>query len=539
MPPLSPREELLKLQKKIFHTNDSFIKDQASVTELGFERYEQDYKKHVHGYKSVSDIEDLTQAILKNELVFIGDYHTNHQSQRTLLRLLKRLVPKTKNIALGLELVQKKHQKVLDRYLQGDIDEATFLKKIQFKKYWYFDLWENFKPIFDFAKYHKIPIYGIEWCSTLACSLRKRDKESGKIIADVIKQNPHRKFFVLAGDLHVAPSHLPREVSKNLTAQGLKKKQLIIFQNSEEIYWTLAEKALEEKVEIVKLADGNFCVLNTPPIVWQQSYLNWLEQEGSDIDFADARGTFMELMHRIAHFLDIELPEEANDVEIFTCGDLSFLERLKKDPYFDRQELRRIKSQILASESYSIPHKKIVYLANLSLNHAAEEATHYIRYLSAGQEFPRRIVDAFYMNILHEALGFFGSKIINHKRKAMHAKDYRSLLNYLTQTKLKHERVAQFEMASLILDHAHNDKTGEAIRYQKLLGDNPDLFFGVTHGIGYILGDKLYYGLMNGKIQKDQIRELFQEPLADDGEPVEAYMNWVRKTKGVKIPKRV
>jgi hypothetical protein len=93
-------------------------------------------------------------------------------------------------------------------------------------------------------------------------------------------------------------------------------------------------------------------------------------------------------------------------VEVYTCGDLSFLERLETDPDFTRKEVRRIKKQILASESYYIPQQKIAYLASLSLNHAAEEASHFIRNLCAGNEFPREPADAFYANALHEAVGF-------------------------------------------------------------------------------------------------------------------------------------
>ncbi|MBI1910274.1 MAG: ChaN family lipoprotein [Deltaproteobacteria bacterium] len=535
----SPRKELLCLQKRIFEKNDDFIKSQASVREKGFEKYEREYKRRVNRYQAVADIDELVNSILDADVIYVGDYHTNKQSQRTLLRLLKLIVDKAGPLGIGLELVQKRHQKVLDEYLQGGLDEETFLRKIQFRKYWYFDLWENFKPIFDFACFHKIPVFGIEWCPSIGCSLKRRDIESAKIINRCLQKNPKMKTVIFVGDHHIAPGHLPQEVVLLLRKRHLEKKSLIIYQNSEAIYWKLAHQKLEDKVEIVKIDEKSYCILNTPPIVWQQTYLNWLEQEGGEIDYADAKSNFLELIKRVAGFLEIPVSQKVEDIEIFTSGDLSFLEKLEEEETMGRKELRRIKKQILASESYFIPEKKIVYLANLSINHASEEATHYLRILTAGPEFPRKMVDAFYANTLHEALGFFGSKIINHKRKCFHEKDYQKLLHYLKAIGTPKKRRLELETASLILDHKSLERDGEPITYQKMLRRNPEVFFGVTHGLGYILGDRMYYALLEEKLTKEEIRQIFADPFKGEGDPFRAYMKILRCVRGVKIPTRV
>src|SRR5262249_37843279 len=146
------------------------------------------------------------------------------------------------------------------------------------------------------------------------------------------------------------------------------------------------------------------------------------------------------------------------------CGDLSFLKTLKDDGSFSKTEIKRIKQQILASESYCIPQKNYVYLGNLSLNHAAEEASHYLKFLSSGPEFPRDPVDAFYANTIHEAVGFFGSKIINHKRKCFHEREYAGLITYLTSAKSTQERHKELEIALLVLRHQEMDKKGTPIR---------------------------------------------------------------------------
>ncbi|MBI2083778.1 MAG: ChaN family lipoprotein [Deltaproteobacteria bacterium] len=535
---LSPREELLKIQKRIYAKNNEFIRSQTLIQEKGFDTYERRYKRYVQNYAKISSIEELIEEVMKSQIIYLGDYHTNKQSQRMLLRLLKLLTEKTQNFSVGLELVQKRDQKILDAFLKDQITEETFLKKIRFQKYWYFDLWQNFKPLFDFVRYWKIPVYGIEWSLSGDSSLLDRDKKNAQIIASILKKDPTRKLIVFIGDLHIAPPHLPNQVQTLFTGKE-KPKDLILYQNSEAIYWKLAERELEDKTEILRIDERSFCLINTPPIIAQQSYLNWLEHEEGQIDYIDAKHNFLELLHQIAGFLEITLEKNADEVEVFTCGDLSFLKRLEEDGGFSKQEIRQIKRQILASESYCIPSKKYVYLANLSMNHASEEATHYLKFLCSGTEEPRYLVDAFYANTLHEALGFFGSKIINHKRKCFHEKEYEELVQYLKSARGNQQRQFELEMALLILEHKKLEKKRLPLRSKKFFKSHPDLFFAVTHGLGYMLGDTLYYSLLEGKTSKEELKALFFDPMKEDGKPYETYMRLIRKLRGVKIPKRV
>ncbi len=247
---------------------------------------------------------------------------------------------------------------------------------------------------------------------------------------------------------------------------------------------------------------------------------------------------FFGLLKQIGDFLGIKQSEDAEEVEVFTCGDLSFLKALSEDDSFSKTEIRRIKKQILASESYCIPQKHTVYLANLSINHAAEEAAHYLKFLCSGAEQPRHSVDAFYANVIHEALGFFGSKIINHKRKCFHEKDYAGLIRYLSSGGAPKERKIEMQISLLILKHRLMDRRGSPIRSSRFYLGRHDLFFGVTHGLGYMLGDRLYYALVHGRISKEEIRELFCDPMKDEGEPYELYRKLLRRVRTVKIPKR-
>lgn len=481
----------------------------------------------------------MIEAILKSDIIYIGDYHTCNQSQRSFLRILKSLILKDRNFVIGLELIHSKHQKIIDQFLSGRISDETFNRKIRLREHWVFDLWSNFKPIFDFSKYHNIKVFGID-AEQEGASLKERDGATAKILKRILKGNPGKRLLVFIGDLHIAPAHLPKEVNEIFKKDGIKKKNLILFENSESIYWRLAEKGGgSDQAEVIRLKDGNFCRMHTPPIVCQQSYLNWLEHEEGEIDYDDAKTNFLDLVGRIAHFLKINLGPERDDVEVFTCGDLSFLRKLRESNLFSKKEITTIKRQILSSESYYIAKIKYVYLANLSMNHAAEEASHFIKHLCSGSEKPREYVDAFYANTLHEALGFFGSKLINHKRKCYHEKDFRKLFEYFRTVRVPADRRGEEITARLVLEYKKFENRGQPLRCSSVFYQKMDIFLAVTHALGYMLGDKLYYGMLSGVISKSAIKKLYLDPWAKPGAPYSAYMELIRILKRVKVPKRM
>ncbi len=536
--PRSLRDELIAIQKKLWRWNKDLIDHSVLVKEPGFDAYEQNYKRAVHDYARASNQDEMIEAVLQSNVIFVGDYHTCNQSQRSFLRILKEVVRHDPSVMVGLELLHKKSQSSLDEYMDGAISEKTFLRRIKLEEHWVFDLWENFKPIFDFCRYHGTELFAID-AARVGSNVRTRDRKSAHLIADILEEHPGRRLFVFIGDLHLAPKHLPRDVAMELKRRNLPFHPLILFQNSENIYWKLAEAGVEDWIEVVKLRDGNFCRMHTPPVVEQRSYLNWLEHEEGEIDYADAKSSFLEIVERLCEFLGIRLGRERDDVEIFTCGDLSFLRQLRDRGDFSKDEIDIIKRQILASESYYIAQTKFVYLANLSINHAAEEASHFIKSVCSGPEEPRFVVDAFYANCLHEALGFFGSKVINHKRKCFHERDFKSLLSYFQTVRIPEERRLEYETAHLVMEYKKLERSGKALSRTEIFRSRMDLFLSVTHAIGYMLGDRLYYGLMSGVIKKPLLKQLFCDPWAEEGDPVEVYMNLWQKLRKVKLPRRM
>ncbi len=72
---------------------------------------------------------------------------------------------------------------------------------------------------------------------------------------------------------------------------------------------------------------------------------------------------------------------------------------------------------------------------------------------------------------------------------------------------------------------------------RKLYGaSDAHLFNAVTHVLGYILGDKLYYALVAGESTKAEVRALFLDPLDEEGAATQTYFILAERLASVRIP---
>ena len=147
---------------------------------------------------------------------------------------------------------------------------------------------------------------------------------------------------------------------------------------------------------------------------------------------------------------------------------MSFLNRLARDPSWSRLELRVVAKCLTEFEAYFIPREKIIYLTEPNLNHAATEAALYLHCKMSGRE--KTITDPaedFYAEVWSEALGYFGSKILNHKRKCNGPRDLKRIVE-AASTKLKKRRdavkVAQAALAHLEAERLYVSGHGRVFR---------------------------------------------------------------------------
>lgn len=482
-------------------------------------------------YRRRADLNELEGVLRRSNVVYVGDYHTLSQAQRSFLRLLRR-IPPGRPVTVALEFVQGRYQRAIDAYMADQIDEAEFLHNIRHASHWLLGGWQSFREIFALAKARNYHVIGIDTAAYKGKdSLQKRDQYAARRVAQAWRAHPDHIIMILCGELHIAPAHLPTQVAHALP-EGTTLRPLIIYQNCEKIYAALQRRGLEHEVGVVQVATRQYCLINTPPIVCQQSFLNWLysDEDGTEIDEPEA--TFKEYARLIAAFFDLPLKDHLDDVELVTCHDLSFLSRLARRGDFSKHDMNLIRKQILASESYYIPRAKMVYLGNLSVNHASEEATHFLRNLCADMEDPKLLVDAFYARCIEEALGFLGSKVINHKRKCPSAAYFQRLRQSRNAT------AEEKTLARLILMH-NRMQQGKRVRGMAALYQcDAEMFNMTTHVLGYQLGERLYYGLVQEHLDKKVIHDLFFDTFEEEGTAFSTYLYLTARTAAVRIPEQ-
>jgi Haem-binding uptake, Tiki superfamily, ChaN len=502
-----------------------------------FHAYEARYARRVRSFLRESSYRELLEAASAADLIYVGDYHTLKQAQRSFLKLVQRRASR-RPLLLALEFVQGRHQRTLDEHLAGRLTDARFLEAIEYRRHQPFDVWPNFKPILDEARRRRLPVVGIDLIGARGISLAERDTYAARRIAAAVRRQPAAQLFALAGQLHVAPQHLPAAVDRALGRRGAgrgERGKLVVYQNCESIWFDLQDKGRELDVEAVLVRPGEFCLLNTPPVVVQQSFLDWIDGGQSLTDGGPPETRFKMLARSIARFLGLDgsaLRRALDQIAVYTAGDLSFLPGLRARG-FSTREIRQIEQQILSRESYFIPRARIAYLANLSVNHAAEEATHFLRHVVSGAiEVPRGIVDSFYVRTLEEAYAFYGSKIVNPRRKCPLEPEMLELTRAgdaftreVAQLVLRHKRFERGEVRPATLRAVYRSA-------------GPALFNAVTHSLGTMLGERLYHALATGRFLKAEARELFLDPLEEEGAACLVYLDLARRLREVRIPRR-
>lgn len=511
----------LSLQLQLFKRQQAQISEAVEGASRTFRAYEARYRRHTRGPGEVIVRALVDEQVLAADIVYVGDYHTLRLSQRTYLDLVERALASATDerpTVLAVEFVEGRHQASLDAFMAGKISERTFLGRIGHGTGSPYDLWTGFRPVLQFAKARKLRVVAIDRRAMGPSSLALRDGYAAERIAECLTAPSSPRVFVLMGQFHVAPCHLPRCVDE---AMEKKRKSLVVYQNCDGVWWSLARKGVLEGVEAVQLREGELCLLRASPVVCQQSFLDYLEAERGDEPLGGRSATerFRDLARLIAQFVGADVSELIDDVCVGTAADPDFLDELQSRGRLNRPELQKLKRQILSRESYYVPRARMAYLAALSLNHAAEEAAHFVRHAAVGEamERPRPLSDAFYARCMEEALGFFGSRLVNPRRHCTNIAGWAQAFS---------ERAGEDrQIAAFVLAHkaAEGEDPKHAARLLPLRREK--LFHAVSHALGYMLGDAMFKAFEAGTLTKPQVRELFRDPL-DDAKA--AYFMWIR-----------
>jgi uncharacterized iron-regulated protein len=480
------------------------------------ESYQLDYAKEFRRKWRISTPDKLFEALNASQVILLADFHALSQSQKSHLRLLKSMDPSSIKV-LALECFYQEDQRWIDRFLAGRVSEHEFLRAIRWTNKWGFP-WSHYRKLVLWAVENQIRIVGLNrsGLSENLRTLHDRDRGAAQIVSGLLTATPDIQIIVIYGDLHLAKGHLPEQIQKRILP---KTHMTRVFQNSERIYFSLAKRSLENQVDVVDLGNDTFCLNSVPPWVKWQNYLLFLEadenldltESDGDLDLNDQVGQYVNLM---SHELD--LPSDLKQLSVFTAQEAALWNQLEAN--LDSKSLRGYRLFLENEISFYCPKSQVAFLSRLSVNHAATLAMHFLHGQTAkvkawgfrGPEDFERLIWVF-------GLGYFGSKLINPKRKADTLTDIKAAISKPATSEYGKEalKLALAQKMSEIIFMAHRKKQRLTFVPRRRVS-----YLIAAELLGGLLGERLFNGYRQGLLSLLTLKNLMKKDWSRDDFPL-------------------
>lgn len=104
---------------------------------------------------------ELIERLAEAKIIYVGEIHTQPEHHRIQLRILQDLAVRHPDLRLGVEMIDKSYQPVLDTWITGEKpDREWFLEKTHWYANWRFPF-DLYADIFLFARDRRIPLFGL------------------------------------------------------------------------------------------------------------------------------------------------------------------------------------------------------------------------------------------------------------------------------------------------------------------------------------------------------------------------------------------
>ncbi len=475
-------------------------------------KYLREFNEAFRSYDSLLDSQQIQNALHSADVVLIGDYHALPAAQRYAASLLEqRSLAEDRRVVLGVETIFARDQHILEEWWRREIDESELRQRIRFDLDWGYD-WTPFHELLVAARDHGEAIYGLD-CMPRE-NLRKigaRDRHAAAKIAEIREQHPDAAIFVLFGESHLAPGHLPRALHKEIPGARV----VTVLQNVDALYWRAAGERVD-KVDAVRVNDDVLCVFNATPLEKYESYRLFLDQWSRCDSGPDFAPTIYNLIDSLARFLEINRYSPHNGTQPKFLVDMlpevhgnssdAMLRRLLSRKGIGGQQLEAMLARVEERGSAYLPEVNAFHVREFQMMHAAEDASRFLHHACRG--LPQRlnghqengegakgitsataVSDAFYTRVIEHAVAYFGSRVLYPSRPAAETEDSPPL------SRATVEKAAQ---AAVRADG------------QKLES--------IAQEWGYRLGSQIYTTYLAGRVKPSGLRRLFLAHVDKPGE---------------------
>ena len=470
-------------------------------------KYLREFSQAFRDYDSLLDSEGIQNALRSADIVLIGDYHALPAAQRYAASLIEqRALAGDRPVVLGVETIFARDQHILEEWWRREIDDGELRQRIRFDLDWGYE-WSPFHELLVTARDHAEALYGLD-CMPRE-DLRKigaRDRHAAVKIAEIRERHPNAVIFVIFGESHLAPGHLPRILREQMP----DAKILTVLQNVDALYWRAAgERA--DKVEAVRVNHEVMCVFNATPLEKYESYRLFLDQWSRADSGPDFAPTIYNLIDSLASFLEINRYAPHNGTqprflvdmlpEVYGNSSDAMLRRTLIRKGIGERERAAIRARVEERGSAYLPQVNAFYVREFQMMNAAEDVARFLHHACRG--LPQRLNgngvngngthegarrDAFYSRVIEHAVAYFGSRVLDPSRSTGLAEDASPL------SRAACEKAAQ-----------------SAVRA------DGDTFASVTQDWGYRIGSRIYDAYLTGKVKPGGLRRLFLAHLDEPG----------------------
>ncbi|GIL17497.1 MAG: hypothetical protein BroJett040_12480 [Oligoflexia bacterium] len=501
-------KSLWKLRYELYTQVRRHVEQLLGEESVGMRKYRENFEKSFYKrWKPIQRVAFL-HKLRVSRVVLLADFHAHHQSQKAQIRLLKNI--KNKKVILGVEFLESKDQALIESYMKGDLSEEKFLEKVKWDQRWGFPF-SHYRPILDWARRSGVRVLGINkyYKERSSRTLKSRDSHSAQVISQILQEDTNSQVWIIYGDWHLAQHHLPREIIKQ--CDMVEKKDIVtVFQNSEKIFFQAMKQDRDHDLDVVQLSNQEYCLMSVPPWVKWQSYLQFLESEldlegeGEEQDYTDHISQYVQILGQ-----DLQVQVDQDSVSVYAPGDESFFEKINN--VFSAKDARVLLSLIQREMSFYCPECDMAFLSRPSVNHASSLAMDIVHaQLSKRDCTPLHFPEDFQLAIFLEAIRYFGSKLINPKRKTDTLMDVRMTLE--SQFPGDHGREAmQLAIAEKMREMIY--VTSGTLRGTSFLARHKSSYFGAARLLGGMMGEKLYWGYREGRMSRRFIIQLLSHPL--------------------------
>jgi uncharacterized iron-regulated protein len=103
---------------------------------------------------------DAIAALAKRKVVLLGESHDDAEHHRWQLHTIAALHSQRPDLVLGFEMFPRRVQPALDRWVKGELNEADFLREVDWADVWGFDA-DLYLPLFHYARMHRLPMVAL------------------------------------------------------------------------------------------------------------------------------------------------------------------------------------------------------------------------------------------------------------------------------------------------------------------------------------------------------------------------------------------